>query len=459
MTTRFALFFLLLLTCSVAVGQVHRSDSGLGGALILPYWTAANDNDTLLSIRNDSDDASAAKVRILDDEGVLLRSFNLYLDAGAVWTSGVAWFDGVPKLLLKDIGCMLPLDIASDTEFQLPAIALDAPRGSVEIIEMARATDGSEWVDSGQWADCDVLAEAFDSGAWSDTPNAGLEPPAQRLSATAGIINVPLGGMNAVAATALGGFSDMAQHSAPDDSTPDLSHAFDSEAPEGGTRSLVCTSTGCRTDEWNLPIQAVAAALTVSSMRVDYSVAQSVVARFDWMIHRPLERYESEQGGFVIDAAPTLTVRNRRGVSNDHGPVCITPPPWFPACGESAFPLDRGLVHQNLAFNAGSEDDGGLLESAVLGHPTIVRPAFVLGDSHSAEFHEGSAEFRFDTSDDDVELLVASDGTAYAGEPVISFAVQQYTNGTLFDRFGQAVLANYRATERPRQILRLESPD
>ncbi|NBB92587.1 MAG: hypothetical protein GVY32_05395 [Gammaproteobacteria bacterium] len=39
----------------------------------------------------------------------------------------------------------------------------------------------------------------------------------------------------------------------------------------GGARSLVCISSGCRTDEWDLPIEAVAAILTVISMRVELS--------------------------------------------------------------------------------------------------------------------------------------------------------------------------------------------
>ncbi len=57
-----------------ASAQVHRSQSGLGSALIVPYWTSAGSNDTLLSIRNDSERATVAKLHWLDDEGQLLQS-------------------------------------------------------------------------------------------------------------------------------------------------------------------------------------------------------------------------------------------------------------------------------------------------------------------------------------------------------------------------------------------------
>lgn len=458
MIYRTCLLFLLALACSTAVGQVHRSDNGMGGALVLPYWTTANGNDTLLSIRNESEEASVAKIRILDGEGSLLRSFNLYLDGRAAWAGGFTLVEESALLLPLETGCFLPADIASDTFFSSPAIPVGDVRGSIEVIEMARATEDSEWVSSGQWDECGALSEAFESGSWGDTPNAGLSAPAQGLSASVSLINVPVGAMNVVAATALGGFSDVAQHTHPDEVGPDLANAVDSGAPEGGTRSLVCISTGCRTDEWDTPIEAVAAALTVSSMRVDYSVAEHIAGEFEWMIHRPLERYESEDGGYSVDAPPTLSIRTRDGMPPDTGDICITPPPWQPPCGGFEFPVDRGLVHQNLAFNAESADTNPVIDSPILGHPTVVRPAFVLGDAHSAEYHEGTAEFRFDAEGVAIGL-VAGDGTVFIGEPLVSFAVQQYTNGTLVDPQGQPVLANYRGTELPRRILRLESSD
>jgi hypothetical protein len=461
MPSRPILLLLIVFATPVALAQVHRADNGLGGALILPYWTAAKNNDTLLSIRNEGGEASAAKVRLLDAEGGLVQSFNLYLDAGAVWTAGITQSGGTPEMIARDTVCMLPASLDSEPGSSTPVVALDSPQGSVEVIEMASATNDAGLVSSGRWAECAELAGAFETGGWSDSPNEGLVAPAQRLSASASIINVPVGSMNVVNATALGGFSDIAQHTAPEAAGPDLSSAFDSESPQGGTRSRVCTASGCRTDDWDRPVQAVAAALTVSTMRADYSVRDTVLGEFDWMVHRPLERYESDETGFVIDVPPTLTIRDRSGALPDVGDFCLPePPPGSLPCGQDRdFPLGSGLIQQNLAFNATPIQDGSTIESAVLGHPTTVQPAFALGGDRPSALEEGTAEFRFDAADENAQLLVAGDGTVFVGEPVVSFAVQQFTNGTLIDSQDRAVLANYRGTESPRTILRLESPE
>jgi hypothetical protein len=135
-------------------------------------------------------------------------------------------------------------------------------------------------------------------------------------------------------------------------------------------------------------------------------------------------------------------------------------PPGQPPCGQTTdLTLDRGLVQQNLAFYAGATMEGSIIESAVAGHPTIVRYGFSLGDAGASEFDEGTAEVRFDDTVEDVQLLVAGDGTVFVGEPVVSFTVQQYTNGTLVDSQGQYVIGNYRGTQLPRRFLRLDTPD
>ncbi|NBB92588.1 MAG: hypothetical protein GVY32_05400 [Gammaproteobacteria bacterium] len=56
------------------------------------------------------------------------------------------------------------------------------------------------------------------------------------------------------------------------------------------------------------------------------------------MIHPPLERYESEDGGYAVDAPPTLSIRDRRGAPVDLGDICIAPPPWQPPCGGTKLP-------------------------------------------------------------------------------------------------------------------------
>jgi hypothetical protein len=208
--------------------QVHRSPSGVGGAQILPYWTTSAGNDSLISIRNDSERASAIKLLWLDEQGGLVLSANLYLNARSIWTGGA--FDEMdPRVnhLEQPNACLLPLTLNEESEFgpELRVFSLAAPRGSMEIIEMASIAVDSPLAPEGKWIDCDALAERWGDGPWAADATAGLLPPAGRLSASNNLINVALGGMNTIEATALQGFSDIVQHTAPQDSMQDLSHA------------------------------------------------------------------------------------------------------------------------------------------------------------------------------------------------------------------------------------------
>jgi len=73
-------------------------------------------------------------------------------------------------------------------------------------------------------------------------------------------------------------------------------------------------------------------------------------------------------------------------------------------------------------------------------------------DPYRFERETGSVELLFGDHD---QPLVAADGAQYLGEPVISFAIQQFTNGVL----PGDVLANYRGTELPRRHLIVAEPE
>jgi len=457
--------------------QVHRSEAG--GAVILPYWTAVgggdtqmSTNDTLLSVRNDSDRATVAKLHWLDEQGEVLQSFNLYLDAASVWVGALT--EGYPdvggaRLLTfppfdgPEPDCVLPADVLTgppDSGYQQMPLA--GVRGSLEILEMATVEEPSELATDGRWADCETLAARFvDGEAWQEDPNTDLAAPSQRLSASVSIINVGLGGMNTIPATALAGFSDVAQHTVPDSSAPDLSHAFDSAAPSGGVRSMVCHATGCRADEWAEPIKAVAAALMATSLKVDYNIEAGLGAEFEWMIHRPLKRYENSEGEFAIGSAPLVVKRTRSGhptvfdlTGTVHVPE-LPPVQYFPN-GTIEFPVTGGEVHHVLTVDRTSGPVGTVFESPILGHPgekSWSNMGFTDdGGSWFSGNEAGSVSLLLGGHD---EPLVAADGLQYLGEPVISFAIQQFTNGVL----PGGVLANYRGTERPRRYLFIAEPE
>lgn len=448
-----------LMLASVANAQVHQSSSGQGDALILPYWTTSNGNDGLISIRNDSERAVALKLLWLDEQGSLARSFNLYLNGRSMWTgaavesvrlSGNTSPNPAINQLYQFNACLLPMDLNVDPEDQVDFFEIGAPRGSLEIIEMASVETDSALAPEGQWIDCPDLAERFETGVWSSDPAVDLLPSAGRMSATIQLIDVAQGGMNTIEATALAGFSDIVQHTAPLESTPDLSHAFDSGSDAGGVRSLVCTGGDCRVDEWALPVEAVAAVLTTSALITDYSIVAGLAAEFEWVVHRPLERYQALRPEPRVESAPLLSIFTRAGEKYEVCPpeqscfVFAIPDQPVPGTSEFDFELDGSLEVLALA----RDFDQSVDVSPLLGHPIdelVVVPPFSPTDTEA--LHEGVLQMRFDQQE---TSLTASDGARYLGEPVIAFGIQQFSNGMIFDAFGDAVLANYRGTELPR---------
>ncbi|MEN1729498.1 MAG: hypothetical protein AAGJ52_13765, partial [Pseudomonadota bacterium] len=244
----------------------------MGGALILPYWTAAGGNDSLITIRNDSDVATAAKVHWLGSDGERLLSYNLYLDARQVWTGAVAVIDGSVQLIGDNSSCQLSGDSPGSVGVTTDPRLLDAIRGSIEIIQVASTSEVSPLASAGVWLPCEQLRARFNDGVWSVDPQQGLLRPNQMMSASVSIISVGIGTMNSVSATALAGFSDMPQHSLPMSALPDLSSASDADAQEGQVRSLICERQGCRYDAWNRPIDAVDAALRTLYFIADFDL-------------------------------------------------------------------------------------------------------------------------------------------------------------------------------------------
>lgn len=157
------------------------------------------------------------------------------------------------------------------------------------------------------------------------------------------------------------------------------------------------------------------------------------------------------------DVQPTLKIRSRSGALREGSGICVTPPPGTTCLQGPEFPAAEGRIHYSMPFNAHPNEIGVELESPVLGHPAIPTSAYALG--HSSDFSEGVARLSLGEHDENAEFLTAPDGTVLVGEPVIGFAIQQFSNGTLTDDGGVRVLSNYRALEQPRIRRRIETLD
>jgi len=134
---------------------VNINPDGLGQVLIYSYYTTNDDNDTLLSVVNTTDEVKAVKVRFL--EGFNSREvldFNLYLSPQDVWVAAITDKGGIPTLIIPDNSCTVPylygsggeqpfLDFAYTGDFTDggPTGIDRASEGYFEVIEMGTVDD------------------------------------------------------------------------------------------------------------------------------------------------------------------------------------------------------------------------------------------------------------------------------------------------------------------------------
>ncbi|HKL51443.1 MAG TPA: hypothetical protein VJ908_09760 [Wenzhouxiangellaceae bacterium] len=442
MLFRIAMFSAYFLCQPAAAGPVGLSADHQGQALILPLWTVEAGNDSLITVRNNSLLPVAVKVRIIDGDGFELLAFNLYLNDDDSWTGAMSAAGGGAELISTDESCVLPrfdADASGVTRVGLPVSMRRS--GYIEIVEMGYHDVGLVGGPRVQWSTCSDLAERFETGDWATDPDSDLGRPQGVTSAGVRIIDVADGGMVSVPTTALDGFSDIVQHSAPDRPVPNLSTAHAPAAALDATESRLCGSHGCRVLSWELPVEAVASVLAAPRLRGGVTVNPAIGAQTELVITRPLKRYESDSG-FALGADVGLALYDREGrfVEPDLQTVQLSPPP-----PPKATPIDLPALQTDDAVVAIAFDqhggDGQAFTSSLLGLP---------GESLSLDgtgFVAGHAEIRFNEFPE--SRLISLEGQSVRGEAAIGIVVLQFSNGTLeADPATQvSVLSNYRTAE------------
>jgi hypothetical protein len=248
---------------------VNVNPDGTGQVLLYPYYTVNNENMTLLSVVNTSDNAKAVKVRFLESENSAeVLDFNLYMSAYDVWTAAIAPMpddvdqdcgfsdatEGLrcegPLLIiaadettctvpnLNGAQAFLPLEYMTDDKDMGSKTQARMNEGHFEMLEMGTLITGEvdddgndipSWAgvaathglnSSGEWepADCDALVAAWTkskpffaatSGDWiKEGPQYGVEAPSGGLFGGAAIVNVGQGALHSYEATALSGWND-----------------------------------------------------------------------------------------------------------------------------------------------------------------------------------------------------------------------------------------------------------
>ena len=458
---------------------VNVGPGGLGQVLIYPYYTvnadaAGNAYNSLMSVVNTTGSAKVVKVRFLEGKNSReVLDFNLFLSKHDVWTAAIfpSPTSGGGRIITADKSCTIPSNSALQAGVDFVNFAytgsnddkggsgLDRTKeGYVEIIEMGLyRTDTTTWSQITH-----VGGVPFNCAGLTDT-----QASDDALSASGGLfggmtlINVNNGTDFTEDAVALQRFNQTANYQPAGsilpqltDSGPKTSVVFGAEQNPAKVCGCDCQTSdlGVYLSKWPTPLylaaDTVSAALMHNAVMNEYVVDQSIKAGTDWVITFPTKRFYVNVGtgnapklfqrnfngtaGSCDDISLTIYNREEQTTSN---PVTFSPPPPTPGvsiCWEAnviTFNNTNVLASNNKSnINAPSNFNAGWLKLTfttttsttyhTLGNITNTTHVF-----HPAKICSGLTK-------------------TYLGLPVVGFAVQSFTNGTLVVG-GASVLSNY----------------
>jgi len=462
-----------------AADAVNVNPNGLGQALIYPYYTTNdtaalginNAYNSLLSVVNTTNSAKAVKVRFLEGKNSReVLDFNLFLSKYDVWTAAIIPLtNGGAGVTTRDKSCTIPdksfLTFPSIVEFvnfayvgsndDKGGAGLDRTKeGYVEIIEMATyATDTSTSIavtHVGGVPDCGTKFVFSDAQAATDAQSAS-----GGLFGGMTLINVGAGTDYTEDAVALQRFNrgplyQPAGSVSPQltDSSPKTSVVF---AAEPQKVIFAGSDLGVYVSKWPTPTyfaaDTVSAVLMHDRVMNEYVLDAGTHSGTDWVLTFPTKRFYVNVG---TGSAPKLFQRNfnqTAGSCDDvvlniydreerttSTPVTFSPPPptsTTSICWEAniiTFNNSNVLASKNVAnINTGFENGWLKLGFA----RSTASPFHTLGNVTNTT-HVSFVDF-------------TSSGLTktYLGLPVVGFAVQSFTNGTLVVGGIGNVLGNY----------------
>jgi len=324
----------------LATAQMYVNTEHTGEALIFPFYSAQNGNDTLISIANTTADTKAVKVRIIESqESEEVLDFNLYMSPQDHFAFAITADGDGAKLVTADTSCTVPAITDGEQAFTdlllLEAAAGDDPAqvlgdaasreqiGYIEVIEMGQVVDADlvtaiTHVD-GVPADCSVVVDAWSivddvEGAWYADANGeevGVDGSADANVGTTGmsadwnggglygvatVINVAEGtafGYDAVAIENLVDDDNTGSvlHYAPGDTRPDFTDTAISTTASVAIDGALVTYTNNDVLANSTPYNTVSAVLMSDSISNDYVVDPTINALTDWIVTMPTKSH------------------------------------------------------------------------------------------------------------------------------------------------------------------------
>jgi hypothetical protein len=310
---------------------VMLNPRGTGQVLIYPYYTV-NHQQTLVSVINTTEHGKALKIRFREAyDGRDVANFNVYLGRYDSWVGAVydtsADGTGAAAIATNDNSCTVPaFPLApvpgtlhaltfsnanySQGDYGMPTGTDSGPtslartrEGFFEIIEMGEVVDqatGSQKTleaitpVNGKPSGCAQVQSAWaTAGHWTTNATTDLLPPAGGVYGAAGIVNVAEGTLYAYDATAIDGFSDVAQHTAPGDAKPNFGTAV-TDSAQGMAAAYVPVGNAMIKSQYPSATRgadAVSAVLTADRVFNEFLTDPSVGASSEWVATFPTKQF------------------------------------------------------------------------------------------------------------------------------------------------------------------------
>ena len=461
-------------------GAVEVNPDGIGQVLLYPYYTvrdssSGNALNTLLTVANTTDHVKAVRVRFREGAvGAPVADLNLYLSAHDMWTAAVIPdAGGGATLLTADRSCIVPLaplPFSNQAYIGDPlTVSLDRTReGFVEIMEMGdyglasaapvgSVAEGVQQI-GGSNVPLDCSRAVNDIGTESQVGTGGL-------FGRAILINVDDGTEFSYSATALANFNTIqslwAASNTPGpslaDANPPISvvHYFD---------------LGTIRTQWTVPIDATSAVLMHESLSNEFVLDSVTGSITDWVIAMPTKYFyvnanlvpsrlfqsplASNGACEIVESAYAAALMFDRESNSSLGISIGAPTPQGALCWAATVVSFDALANEQpqtptLFGSKNTYAVTGFPYTAANAAPFSVQAPFQDGwmmvplhiDGLGPQFTHSLVGGATTLFKPDGSVETQSQATYY-GLPVIGFAAESYSNGTLFVN-GQTVLSNY----------------
>jgi hypothetical protein len=458
-----------------AAHAVYQDPTGLGQALIYPYYSVQTANgsafNTYISVVNSTSQGKVLKVRAREGKtSAEVIDFNLYLSPNDVWTAAIIPADGTAaagaRLITADVSCTNPAIPAGGVDFRNYQYVgdglgngLDRTReGYMEIIEMATIVGTA-------------LTAATHNSAGTPTCTGLVGPTVATTGNLAGNLRAPTGGVNGTGtlinvnngvemgynATALANVSAGSIYAEIGTELGTLADADPVSVVVANNRvyrsDFPLTSSGVSGG-----VRAVSATIDRSAVINEYVLDTATRSNTDWVMTFPTKHF------FYVGAAgtPEAPFTGVLGANGACEPIALT---FFnreergaAAAGVDFSPLPPGTPGSSLCWestvmsirNGAAHNPTGSV-SGVLGSvntvPINITSTFQSGWMNVA-FTGAAATAPGITSAATSTTTNVNTGVAvvgaqtFVGLPVVGFMVRTFNNGNISSG-GSTVLSNY----------------